>query len=230
MLDQKMAKKQEAQRKHICRPSSTASRPRPSKARQAQSRVKMLEKMAPIAAIVTSDVLPINIPAPDEAAVAADRRARRRGRRLRAGQAGAAGPDAADRQRRPHRAARRQRQRQVDAGEADRRPARAVRGHHHARLETQDRLFRAAPARRTRSRGHRLRPRARADARRAGGEGARAGRLHRLFRPRPPTPRSTSCRAARRRGCCSGLRRSADRTCSSSTSRPTISTSTAARR
>src|SRR5581483_1101896 len=36
-----------------------------TKARQAQSRVKMLEKMAPVAAVVTSEVLPINIPEPD---------------------------------------------------------------------------------------------------------------------------------------------------------------------
>ncbi len=65
MLDQKMAKKQEAQRKHI-QAFIDRFKAKASKARQAQSRVKMLEKMSPISMVVTSDVLPINIPAPDK--------------------------------------------------------------------------------------------------------------------------------------------------------------------
>jgi ATP-binding cassette subfamily F protein 3 len=65
MLDQKMAKKQEAQRKHI-QAFIDRFKAKASKARQAQSRVKMLERMAPISAMVTNDVLPINIPAPDK--------------------------------------------------------------------------------------------------------------------------------------------------------------------
>jgi len=65
MLDQKMAKKQEAQRKHI-QSFIDRFKAKASKARQAQSRVKMLEKMAPIAVATMSDVLPINIPAPDK--------------------------------------------------------------------------------------------------------------------------------------------------------------------
>src|SRR3954465_14110355 len=65
MLDQKMAKKQEAQRKHI-QAFIDRFKAKASKARQAQSRVKMLEKMSPISMIVTSDVLPINIPEPDK--------------------------------------------------------------------------------------------------------------------------------------------------------------------
>jgi ATP-binding cassette subfamily F protein 3 len=65
MLDQKMAKKQDAQRKHI-QAFIDRFKAKASKARQAQSRVKMLEKMAPIATIVTSEVLPINIPAPEK--------------------------------------------------------------------------------------------------------------------------------------------------------------------
>ncbi|HEY5962834.1 MAG TPA: ABC-F family ATP-binding cassette domain-containing protein [Xanthobacteraceae bacterium] len=64
MLDQKMVKKQEAQRKHI-QTFIDRFKAKATKARQAQSRVKMLEKMAPIAAIVTNEVLPIVIPEPD---------------------------------------------------------------------------------------------------------------------------------------------------------------------
>src|SRR5207253_5011015 len=61
LLDQKMAKKQEAQRKHI-QAFIDRFKAKASKARQAQSRVKMLEKMSPISLVVTSDVLPIQIP------------------------------------------------------------------------------------------------------------------------------------------------------------------------
>src|SRR3954452_17976696 len=64
-LDRKFAKKQDAQRKHI-QAFIDRFKAKASKARQAQSRVKMLEKMSPISMIVTSDVLPINIPAPDK--------------------------------------------------------------------------------------------------------------------------------------------------------------------
>jgi ATP-binding cassette subfamily F protein 3 len=65
MLDQKMAKKQEAQRKHI-QAFIDRFKAKATKARQAQSRVKMLEKMSPISLVVTSDVLPIRIPQPDK--------------------------------------------------------------------------------------------------------------------------------------------------------------------
>src|ERR1700682_2969838 len=64
MLDQKMVKKQEAQRKHI-QAFIDRFKAKASKARQAQSRAKMLEKMAPISTLVTSGVLPIKIPAPE---------------------------------------------------------------------------------------------------------------------------------------------------------------------
>jgi ATP-binding cassette subfamily F protein 3 len=64
MLDQKMVKKQEAQRKHV-QAFIDRFKAKATKARQAQSRVKMLEKMGPVMAVVTSDVLPIRIPAPD---------------------------------------------------------------------------------------------------------------------------------------------------------------------
>src|SRR6478609_6336953 len=65
LLDQKLIKKQEAQRKHL-QAFVDRFRAKATKARQAQSRVKMLEKMSPISLAVTSDVLPIQIPKPDK--------------------------------------------------------------------------------------------------------------------------------------------------------------------
>ncbi len=65
LLDQKAAKKQEAQRKHL-QAFVDRFKAKASKASQAQSRVKMLEKMAPISVSALSDVLPINIPAPEK--------------------------------------------------------------------------------------------------------------------------------------------------------------------
>src|SRR6202049_1090597 len=65
MLDAKHAKRQEAERKRL---QSFVDRfkAKASKARQAQSRVKMLEKMKPIAALVTQDVREITFPAPEK--------------------------------------------------------------------------------------------------------------------------------------------------------------------
>ena len=65
LLDQKPAKKQEAQRKHL-QAFVDRFKAKASKARQAQSRLKMLEKLEPIAALSISDVQPIDIPAPDK--------------------------------------------------------------------------------------------------------------------------------------------------------------------
>jgi ATP-binding cassette subfamily F protein 3 len=63
-LDQKLVKKQDAERKHL-QAFVDRFRAKASKARQAQSRIKMLERMTPIAALVTEDVRPIVIPEPD---------------------------------------------------------------------------------------------------------------------------------------------------------------------
>ena len=65
LLDQKMVKKQEAQRKHI-QAFVDRFRAKATKARQAQSRLKMLAKMEPIAALVTQEVRPIVFPPPDK--------------------------------------------------------------------------------------------------------------------------------------------------------------------
>ena len=65
VLDQKMIKKQEAERKHI-QAFVDRFRAKASKARQAQSRLKMLARLEPITSLVTEEVRPIHIPAPDK--------------------------------------------------------------------------------------------------------------------------------------------------------------------
>jgi ATP-binding cassette subfamily F protein 3 len=64
-LDAKLAKKQEAQRRHM-QAFVDRFRAKATKARQAQSRLKMLAKLEPIAALVTEEVRPIVFPAPDK--------------------------------------------------------------------------------------------------------------------------------------------------------------------
>jgi ATP-binding cassette subfamily F protein 3 len=65
MLDAKHAKRQEAERKRL-QAFVDRFKAKASKARQAQSRVKMLEKMKPVTALVTQDVREITFPAPDK--------------------------------------------------------------------------------------------------------------------------------------------------------------------
>jgi ATP-binding cassette subfamily F protein 3 len=65
ILDQKMAKKQEAQRKHL-QAFVDRFRAKASKARQAQSRIKLLAKLEPVAAMVEDAVQPIAIPPPEK--------------------------------------------------------------------------------------------------------------------------------------------------------------------
>ena len=61
----KAAKKQEDKRKHL-QEFVDRFRAKATKARQAQSRLKMLEKMEPTTAIVDTDVLPISLPLPEK--------------------------------------------------------------------------------------------------------------------------------------------------------------------
>ena len=65
VLDQKLIKKQDAQRKHL-QAFVDRFRAKASKARQAQSRIKMLAKMQPINALVTDEVRPIHFPEPEK--------------------------------------------------------------------------------------------------------------------------------------------------------------------
>jgi ATP-binding cassette subfamily F protein 3 len=65
LLDQKLVKKQQAQRKHL-QAFVDRFRAKATKARQAQSRLKMLAKMEPVAALVTDDVRPIAFPASEK--------------------------------------------------------------------------------------------------------------------------------------------------------------------
>jgi ATP-binding cassette subfamily F protein 3 len=65
MLDAKHAKRQDAERKRL-QAFVDRFKAKASKARQAQSRVKMLERMKPVAALVTQDVREIVFPAPDK--------------------------------------------------------------------------------------------------------------------------------------------------------------------
>ncbi|MDR3469775.1 MAG: ABC-F family ATP-binding cassette domain-containing protein [Xanthobacteraceae bacterium] len=63
MLDAKQVKRQDAERKRL-QAFVDRFKAKASKARQAQSRVKMLERMQPVTALVTQDVREITFPAP----------------------------------------------------------------------------------------------------------------------------------------------------------------------
>src|ERR1700680_294887 len=65
MLDAKHAKRQEAERKRL-QAFVDRFKAKASKARQTQSRVKMLERMKPVTALVTQDVRDISFPAPEK--------------------------------------------------------------------------------------------------------------------------------------------------------------------
>jgi ATP-binding cassette subfamily F protein 3 len=64
-VDAKALKKQEQQRKHL-QAFVDRFKAKASKAKQAQSRVKMLAKLVPVDAMIERDVQPISFPAPDK--------------------------------------------------------------------------------------------------------------------------------------------------------------------
>jgi ATP-binding cassette subfamily F protein 3 len=66
MLDAKLARQQERQRAHL-QAFVDRFRAKATKARQAQSRLKLLAKMEPIAAVAADDVRPIALPSPAKA-------------------------------------------------------------------------------------------------------------------------------------------------------------------
>ncbi len=180
VLQAKAKAKQDVERAHL-QSFIDRFKAKATKARQAQSRMKRLAKMEPIAALARGRRAGDPPAEPGEAAVAADRRHGAGEGRLR-------GPDrpqrarSQPRPRRPGGAARRQRKRQIDLLQADRRPARSPRRRGQALLQDGGRLLRPAPARRAAPVRERLRACPDPDAGRAGGEGPRRHRPARLRR------------------------------------------------
>ena len=180
MLDAKARQGQEAERKRL-QAFVDRFKAKASKARQAQSRVKMLERMKPVAALVTQDVREIVFPPPektlsppiiavDNVSVGYDRTSRCCNRvtlRIdnddRIALLGANGNGKSTLVK-------------LLAGRL-----KPFSGRSRAPKNC-DRLFRPASARRTRTRRLRLRSRAQADAGGAGSQGARPRRRDRLFR------------------------------------------------
>ena len=114
-LDSAFARKQEAQRKHM-QEFVDRFRYKASKARQAQSRLKMLAKMKAVDIPLDESVAPIRLPTPEETSPPL-LTLEHASRRLCAGKAGAVEHFAPARPRRPHCAAGPERQWQIDAGE-----------------------------------------------------------------------------------------------------------------
>ncbi len=228
-LELKLKKKQDEERRRI-QAFIDRFKAKATKAAQAQSRVKALAKMQPIAAQLDERVVPFHLPQPlkmlasplmrfEDVAIgyAADApvlqglnlRIDQDDRIALLGQNGNGKSTFA----------------KLIAGKLAPLVGAGVR-----RQARRCRLFRPAPARRAQSAGDAVRPHAEADAGGDRGAAAHAARHLRILAPTRPIPSAPSCRAARRRGCCWRWPRFTPRTCSSSTSRPTISTSTAARR
>ena len=121
VLQGKQRAKQDAERKHM-QAFVDRFRAKASKARQAQSRLKALAKLQPIAEITQESVAALPLSRSRSGALSPPIvRMEDVVGRLRAGRAGADRLEPPHRRRRPHRAARRERQRQVDLRQAGRR-------------------------------------------------------------------------------------------------------------
>ena len=205
MLDAKHVKRQQAERQRL-QAFVDRFKAKASKARQAQSRVKMLERMKPVTALVTQDVREISFPAPEKMLsppiIAVDN--------VSVGYE----PDKPVLNRVTLRIDNDDRIALLGSNGNGKstlvkllaEPADAVLRIGHARRQALDRLFRPASARRARRGRLALRPCAPADAGGAGIEDARPRRRDRLFRQGGRYARSAACPAARRRGCCWALR------------------------
>ena len=205
LLDAKAVKRQEAERARL-QAFVDRFKAKASKARQAQSRMKMLERLKPITALVTEDVREITFPAPekilsppiiavdnvsvgyDPATPVLNRVTLRIDNDDRIALLGANGNGKSTLVK-------------LLAG-----TSRAVLRQGDARRQAVDRLFRAASARRAERGRLRLRPRPQADGRCARSQSARHAPARSAFPARRPIPRLENCRAARRRGCCWGWR------------------------
>ena len=181
MLDAKHAKRQADERKRL-QAFVDRFKAKASKARQAQSRVKMLERMKPVTALVTQDVREISFPAPekmlsppiiavDDVSVGYDpkkpvlnRVTLRIDTDDRIALLGSNGNG------------------KSTLVKLLGQQAAAILGPDHARGKAVGRLFRAASGRRAQSRRLALRPRPQADAGCAREQGARPGRRDRLLR------------------------------------------------
>ena len=203
--------KQDAERAHL-QNFIDRFRAKASKAAQAQSRIKRLAKLEPIAEVIEERVAPFTLPSPARPLAPPLIAARSRGGRLRR-HAGAAQPQPAARRRRSHRAPGRQRRRQIDLRQDDRRRAAAASGPDETGKPHPGRLVSSASDRGARS--GRLA---------AGHHPARAAGRQRILPPvaagavraRPSTsrkPRSPTSPAASARGSCSTSSRWRRRTC-----------------
>ena len=197
ILAGKAAKKQEERRAHL-QAFVDRFRAKASKAVQAQSRLKMLAKMEPIAAVVDETVQPFKWPpvakrlSPPIVTL----------EKVSAGYDGRAvivAHGSLARRRRPHRPPRSERQRQVDLRQAHRRTPRADGGQDDAREPASGRLFRPASDRRTRAWRQRLRPCRRAHAWRGRIQDPRPRGDDRLLRRAGRHQGRSLCPAARRR-------------------------------
>ena len=119
-LDLKLKKKQDDERRHI-EAFITRFKAKASKAAQAQSRIKALARMQPIAEQIEERVAPFLFANPAKAFASPLIRLEGAAAGYVDGPAGAAGSGSATRCRRPRRPARRQRQRQEHLRQADRR-------------------------------------------------------------------------------------------------------------
>ncbi len=197
VLLEKERARQEARRRHM-QAFVDRFRYKASKARQAQSRLKALARLEPIAEVIGAPDVVLRFPAPavpPPPLITLERVRAGYGRADRARPA-----RSAHRPGRSDRAARRQRQRQVDLRPAARRADRAARGRGRARAEAPGRLFRPAPDRGSAARADRAAASGRSLARSARAAAAQPASAPSVSpRRRPIWPRACS-RAARRHG------------------------------